>query len=167
VTVSGNWAGAAAPAHPGAVPRPHPEGEVITPDVGFRGREVSDDTDGEPHVPGGGSAEPAPGEAAAVSGDRRNGRLARFVKRFHPPDICGDRPGLAKLFAYARYGAGAPADGPLRTIQIWWFRLVCRPVTASAYWKAWALERPLRGTPVLIVQIGWWLLNIVTLIRLW
>jgi hypothetical protein len=89
------------------------------------------------------------------------------VTRFHPPDICGDRPGLRKLSAYARRGAGAPADGPLRTIQIWWFRLVCLPITAWTYWKAWALERPLRGTPVLIVQLAWWFLNIVTLIRFW
>jgi hypothetical protein len=85
--------------------------------------------------------------------------------RLHPPDICGDRPGLAKLSAYAHHGAGAPPGGPLRSAQIWWFRSVCLPITAWAYWKAWALERPLRGAPVLIVQVGWWLLNLVTLAR--
>jgi len=88
------------------------------------------------------------------------------VARFHTPDICGDRPGLAKLAAYAHYGAGAPEGGPLRTGQIWWFRLVCLPITAWAYWKAWALERPLRGAPFLIVQLWWWLLNIAVFLHL-
>jgi hypothetical protein len=39
------------------------------------------------------------------------------------------------------------------------------PITAWAYWKAWLLERPLRGALVLMLQLAWWLLNILTLVR--
>jgi hypothetical protein len=109
---------------------------------------------------------PESGSPDEAPGGRFERLCSRLVARFHPPDICGDRPGLAKLAAYARHGAGAPAGGPLRTGQIWWFRLVCLPITAWAYWKAWALERPFRGMPVLIVQGAWWLLNIATLLHL-
>lgn len=116
-----------------------------------------------------GSAEPTAEPPADTDSDQKRGvgrRVGAWLRaRFIRFDIAGDRPGLAKLTAYAHRGDGAPADGPLRTMQVWWFRLVCRPVTAWAYWKAWALERPFRGTPVLVVQIGWWLLNIATLIR--
>lgn len=133
-------------------------------------REISTPASGESGTPDCGSAEATADPTADTdgdqTGDRTGGFATRLLARFHPPDICDDRPGLAKLSAYAYHGAGAPADGPLRELQIWWFRLVCRPITAHAYWKAWALERPLRGMAVLIVQLGWWLLNIATLVRL-
>lgn len=110
------------------------------------------------------------GAVEATAQGAAGGRIGRLCRRLvagvHPPDIWGDRPGLAKLAAYARRGVGAPDSGPLRTGQIWWFRLVCLPITAWAYWKAWALERPLRGVPVLIVQCWWWLLNMAAFLHL-
>ncbi|TDB79708.1 hypothetical protein E1264_35120 [Actinomadura sp. KC216] len=113
---------------------------------------------------------PEPGAAAAAEQVDAGGRIGRLCSRLvggvHPPDIWEDRPGLAKLAAYARHGVGAPEKGPLRTGQLWWFRLVCLPITAWAYWKAWALERPLRGAPFLIVQVWWWLLNIAVFFHL-
>ncbi|URN01227.1 hypothetical protein LUW76_46890 [Actinomadura madurae] len=119
-------------------------------------------TDG---VPAGDAPAAPPAQVAA------GGRVGRWCSWLlagaHPPDIWEDRPGLAKLAAYARHGAGAPdGGGPLRTGQIWWFRLVCLPITAWAYWKAWALERPLRGAPFLIVQCWWWLLNLAVFFHL-
>ncbi|WP_433474961.1 hypothetical protein ACQPZP_40840 [Spirillospora sp. CA-142024] len=116
-----------------------------------------------PDAPACGAAETPPDAGAGG----RIGRLcSRLLAGAHPPDIWGDRPGLAKLAAYARQGAGTPETGPLRTGQIWWFRLVCLPITAWAYWKAWALERPLRGVPFLIVQVWWLLLNIAAFFHL-
>ncbi|CNE78120.1 Uncharacterised protein [Mycobacterium tuberculosis] len=116
-----------------------------------------------PGMPPRGAAE----AASRVGAGGRIGRLCcRLVAGAHPPDIWDDRPGLAKLAAYARHGAGTPESGPLRTGQIWWFRLVCLPITAWAYWKAWALERPLRGVPFLFVQTWWWLLNIAVFFHL-
>jgi hypothetical protein len=112
-----------------------------------------------------GSAEPTAEPTAVTHGDRIRRFAAWLVARIHAPDIWEDRPGLGKLVAYAHNGAGAPADGPLRTLEVWWFRLVCLPITAWAYGKAWALERPFRGWLVLLLQLGWWLLNIATLIR--
>lgn len=107
------------------------------------------------------------GETAPRNSGGRAGRVfSRVLAGVRPPDIWGDRPGLARLAAYAHHGEGAPADGPLRAAEIWWWRVVCLPVTACAYWTAWALERPLRGTPVLIVRGVWWLLNIATLLRI-
>ncbi|MFG2245511.1 hypothetical protein [Spirillospora sp. NPDC048823] len=122
-------------------------------------------------MPAGDAPELAAGGAAEATSQRgaggRIGRLfSRMVAGAHPPDIWDDRPGLAKLAAYARHGAGAPENGPLRTGQIWWFRLVCLPITAWAYWKAWALERPLRGVPFLMVQVWWWLLNMAVFLHL-
>lgn len=107
------------------------------------------------------SADAAAEPSAVTEGDRRGW----FWARFHRPDIFENRPGLSQLAAYAYRGAGAPADGPLRTGSIWWYRLVAFPITAWAYQKAWALERPFRGWPVLIVQIGWLALNIATLVH--
>ncbi|RFS84130.1 hypothetical protein D0T12_18395 [Actinomadura spongiicola] len=118
-------------------------------------------------VPTGDVPESDAAEGAAEVAGGRIGRLCSWLMAgVHPPDIWGDRPGVAKLAAYARHGGGAPADGPLRTGQIWWFRLVCLPITAWAYWKAWALERPMRGVPVLIVQVWWWLLNMAVFLHL-
>jgi hypothetical protein len=108
-----------------------------------------------------GTAEPF----ADTDSNRSGGFLARLLARIHPPDIWEDRPGLSKLAAYAHHGAGAPPDGPLRDAEIWWYRLVALPITAWAYWKAWLLERPVRGALVLMLQLAWWLLNIATLIR--
>lgn len=147
---------------PPAVDTSHRAGDTRRVPIG--GMPTGDAPAGDaPEVAAGGAAE----AASQMGTGGRIGRLcSRLVAGAHSPDIWGDRPGLAKLAAYARHGAGAPADGPLRTGQIWWFRLVCLPVTAWAYWKAWALERPLRGVPVLIVQCWWWLLNIAVFLHL-
>lgn len=167
MTVSEDWGGTAETAD--EAPYPSEEG-VNTPVArdharDTRVREDNTSASGEPDMPDCGTADPAADPTAVADGNRSGGFRTRILAHIHLPDIWDDRPGVTKLTAYARHGAGAPPGGPLRTIQIWWFRLVCLPITVSAYWKAWALERPLRGTPVLIVQIVWWLLNIATLIR--
>jgi hypothetical protein len=113
-----------------------------------------------------GSADDTAEPSADTDSNRSRGFAGRFLARFGPPDIWGDRPGLAKLYAYAYRGEGAPAEGPLRTGQIWWYRLVALPITAKAYWQAWMVERPFRGALVLAAQIVWWVLNIVTLAHL-
>lgn len=129
-------------------------------------REDSTSTSDESGMSDCGSAEGTAEPSAVTKRDRIRAWVARRLARFHPPDTWGeDRPGLAKLFAYAYRGAGAPADGPLRDGAIWWYRLVAFPVTAWAYQKAWMLERPFRGSLVLIVQIAWLGLNIATLIH--
>ena len=95
------------------------------------------------------------------------GRLwLRLWARCNPPDIwLHDRPSLQKVYAYAHHGEGAPKDGPLRDLQLWWYRHVARPVIARAYWQAWLIERPFRGFPVLIGKVVWWALSIATFIH--
>lgn len=160
MTFGGDWGGTAETAE---VPRMPIDDEVIAPDTrDARSREDTTSTSDESGMPECGSADATADPTADTDSDRSRGFVARLLARFGPPDIAGDRPGLAKLSAYAHYGAGAPADGPLRDMQLLWFRWVCRPITAWTYWKAWALERPFRGFLVLVAQIGWWVLNIIT-----
>jgi hypothetical protein len=110
-----------------------------------------------------GSAEPTAEPTADTDSDRRRGdggRVGAWLwARFVRFDIAQDRPGLAKIAAYAYHGAGAPADGPLRDAQIRWYRLVA-PVIGWLYWQAWALERPFKGVPVLIWRLVWLVLDI-------
>jgi hypothetical protein len=147
-------------------PRWPSEDEVITDDARGHVREDNTSTSDESGMPDCGSADGTAEPPADTDSDRSSGLVARWLGRFHPPDIWGDRPGLSKLAAYAHHGSVAPAAGPMRAAEIWWYRLVGFPITAWAYWKAWLLERPLRGTPVLILQLAWWSLNIATLARL-
>lgn len=141
--------------------------EVITPDARVHVREDNTSTSNESGMSDCGSADGTAEPSADTDSNRGGGFVARFLARFHPPDIWAkDRPALAKLRAYAYRGAGAPADGPLRTGQIWWNRLVALPITAKAYWQAWLVERPFRGTLVIAAQLVWWLLNIITLVHL-
>jgi hypothetical protein len=119
-------------------------------------------------MPDCGPAEPTAEPTADTESNRKGGFgsgvgdwLWRWFVRF---DIAQDRPGLEKIAAYAYRGAGAPADGPLRDFQIRWHRIVV-PFIGWNYWKASALERPLRGVPVLIVQLVWLVLDVVVAIH--
>jgi hypothetical protein len=165
VTVGDGWGGTAETADE---PRPPFVDEVIAPDTrDARSREDTTSTSEEPDMSDCGSADESAPSTADTDSSRKPGFVGQFLARSHPPDIWEkDRPALAKLQAYAQHGAGAPAEGPLRDVQVWWFRLVTRPNTAWAYWKAWALERPFRGCLFLLAQLAWWALNIITLVHL-
>lgn len=132
-------------------------------------REDNTSTSGVSGMSDCGSAEPTAEPTADTDSDQKRGvggRVGAWLwSRCVQFDIAQDRPGLEKIAAYAYHGAGAPADGPLRDFQIRWHRLVA-PVIGWCYWQAWALERPFRGVPVLIVRLVWLVLDIAVAVHI-
>lgn len=85
--------------------------------------------------------------------DRTFAALARLKTYFMPPSLLTDPPpSMTQLAAYARRGAWTGSrKGFIRSLGVWWYRLVAIPVTAVCRYVEWTLQRAGRAVAVYLV----------------
>ncbi len=86
-------------------------------------------------------------------------RVRAVIADLTPPAVWKEQPAsLSKLASYAHKAAWTRRDaGFIRSLGIWWCRLVGLPVTVACRYLEWIAQRPGRAATVAALIVIFWL----------